>query len=134
MVGIDLLVDLQIEIALLVAGRKDETDLRTDADDARLEIAEYGAGAAVAGDLLIDIADQPEMHLLGDEVRQSRVEVGVNAVLVLQVGILEIVGEAGDAGELPTGVRIEIGVAAAGVDRPVPEAEIDDARTVTAMT
>ena len=59
MLGGELLVDLQIEIALQVADRKDEADLRTEADNTRLEGAEGVAGAAVAGELLIVVATRP---------------------------------------------------------------------------
>jgi len=52
----------------------------------------------------------------------------VDAVLILRWLIGEIVGEAEHARELVPDLRIEIGVAAAGVDRPVADADIDEAR------
>ena len=48
--------------------------------------------------------------------------------LILRRSILEIVGEAEHAGEFVAGLRIEIGVAAAGVDRAVSDAQIRQAR------
>ena len=52
-------VALEIEIALHVADREDEPDLRAEADDLRLEAADPIAVAAVAADLLVDVADEP---------------------------------------------------------------------------
>jgi hypothetical protein len=54
----------------------------------------------------------------------------VDAVLVLGRLIFEIVGEAEHRREFLTGHRIEVGVAAAGVDRSVPDAEVGKARRV----
>jgi len=51
-----LRVVLQIEIALQVADRKDEAELRANPDHLRLKAADAVAGAAVAADLLIDVA------------------------------------------------------------------------------
>jgi hypothetical protein len=56
------------------------------------------------------------------------VEVQVDAVLILRRIVDEIVGEAEHAGEFVAGLRIEIGVAAAGVDRGVSDAHIRQAR------
>jgi hypothetical protein len=51
----------------------------------------------------------------------------------LGVGALEVVGEAEHRGEFLAGPRIEVGIAAAGVDRIVADAEIGKAgRIVTA--
>jgi hypothetical protein len=55
---------------------------------------------------------------------------GVDAVLIIEIRIVEVVGEPADGGEFPSGLRIEIGVSGAAVDRPMPEAEIDDARRI----
>ncbi len=46
----------QIEIALQVADRKDEAVLRANPDHLRVKAADAVAGAAVAADLLVDIA------------------------------------------------------------------------------
>src|SRR5262249_39623546 len=54
----------------------------------------------------------------------------VDAVLVLRRLVGEIVCEAEHAGELVPGLRIEIGVAAAGVDRPVTDADVRQARRI----
>jgi len=48
----------------------------------------------------------------------------VDAVLILGGLVGEIVGEAQHARELVPSLRIEIGVADAGVDRAVPDADI----------
>src|SRR2546421_9282843 len=54
----------------------------------------------------------------------------VDAVLILRRLIAEIVGKAKHAGELVPGLRIEIGVAAASVDRAMPDADVRQARRV----
>jgi hypothetical protein len=51
----------------------------------------------------------------------------INPVLVLQIGIDAAVGDAGDSGELLSGLRIEICVAAAGIDPDETEAQIGKA-------
>ena len=48
----------------------------------------------------------------------------VDAVLVVGVRVGEVVGEARDRGEFVIGGLIQVGVAGAGIDRSVPEAEI----------
>src|SRR5436309_12417337 len=52
----------------------------------------------------------------------------IDAILVLSGSVLEIVGEAEHAGEFVAGLRIEIGVGAAGVDRAVSDSNIRQAR------
>ena len=58
----------------------------------------------------------------------------VDAVLILGRLVLEIVGEAEHARELAPGLRIEVGVAAAAVDRAVPDAEVRKAGRVVGPT
>jgi hypothetical protein len=77
--------------------------LRANPNDSRLEIAEYGGRSAIGGELLVEIADSPDVHLLGDELGQAPIEVPVDAILIVCFGILEIVGEAGDRGEFSPG-------------------------------
>ena len=48
----------------------------------------------------------------------------VDAVLILGRPVLEIVGEAEHASEFVPGLRIKVSIAAAGVERAVPDAEI----------
>src|SRR5215510_16484950 len=53
----------QVEITLIFfAQREEKSDLRTDAEHASLEIAELCAGAAVAGELLEDVARDAGMN------------------------------------------------------------------------
>src|SRR6195256_4828556 len=128
MLGAELLVALQVEIGLMRgAERQNVAELRPDAEDARLEASNPIAGAAVAGELLVGVADQAELHLLGEELRRAPIQMRVDSVLVLRVGIFEIVGEAEHRREFPAGLRIEISVAPTGVDRIVSDAEIGEA-------
>jgi hypothetical protein len=84
-----LAVVLQIEIALQVADRKDETELRPDTGHLRLEATDAVAGAAVAADLLVHVAHHPDLKLLGQELRRGPVEMHVDAVLILGRLVLE---------------------------------------------
>src|SRR5579872_1354958 len=124
-------IRLEIEISLqLVAERKDVADLRADADDLRLEATDAIAGSAVAADLLVDIADEADLPLLGEKLRSTPVEVHVDAILVLRRRVDEIVGEAERAGKFMSGLRIEIGVAAAHIDGAMADAEIGEPHRV----
>ena len=87
-----------------------------------------GAGAAVARDLLVDITGQADMHALADELRHRPVEMQVDAVAILQRVVHPAVGEARDRGQLMPGLRIEVGVAEAAVDRGVARAQVGEAR------
>ena len=64
------------------------------------------------------------------ELRCAPIEMHVDAVLILGRLVGEIVGEAEHAGELVSGLRIEIGIAAASVDRAVPDADVGETRRV----
>src|SRR6185312_646759 len=120
-------ISLQVEIALHVAERKQVADLRTDAGDARAEAVERSRRSGIVCDLLEVIADQAELHLRSEEVRRGPVDVKVDAVLIPCVFVLEVVGEAGNHRELVAGLRVEIGIATAPVDRAVPDAHIGEA-------
>src|SRR5262245_4132123 len=66
----EFLVALEVQIALkLGAERNDVADLRADAEHLRLEATDPVARSAVAGELLVGIADEAELQLLGDELR-----------------------------------------------------------------
>lgn len=88
-----------------------------------LEAADTMTGAAVAADLLVNIADEPDLNLLGRKLRSTPVKVHVDAVLVLGGRVDEIVGEAKQAGKFVSGLRIEIGVTAR-IDRPMPDPNV----------
>src|SRR5580692_10287811 len=100
----ELPIALEIEISLhLVGERNDEADLGTDACDLRLEAADAIARSAVAADLPVDVSNQSDLDLLGQELRRAPVEVHVRAVLVLGCRVDEIIGEAEHAGEFVSG-------------------------------
>src|SRR5262249_12487757 len=85
----------EVEIALRRGAQgNDESELRADADNLRLEAADAVAGAAVAADLLIDVAHSSDQKLLGQELRGGPIEVHVDAVLILRRLVGEIVDEA----------------------------------------
>ena len=84
---------------------------------ARFKRTKRRAEAAVAGDLLEKVADSADVELLRQEVRRARVEMEVEAVLVVGMRVLEIVGHPDDRRELKFVRGIEIGVADAAVLR-----------------
>ena len=61
-------------------------------------------------------------------MRGAPVEMEIDAVAVLRVGIFEIVGEAGRGRKFVAGRRIEIGVGAAEADRAVADTGIGEPR------
>src|SRR6516165_877569 len=88
-------VALEIEVTLRRgAQRNDKPDLRAGADHLRLEAADAIAGAGVATQLSVDIADDTHLDLLSQELRRTPIEMHVDAVLILGRLIGEVVGEA----------------------------------------
>lgn len=100
----------------------DETDLRANSDDARLEGADPVAGAAVGTDLLKEITDRPDEYLFGQELRSPPIQVPIDAVLVVRAWIDEVIGEPAYCRKFVAGLRIKVRVAAAGIDGtgPIP--------------
>src|SRR5262252_5659515 len=118
-------VAFEIEITLKLIGQgNDVSELRPRAHNRRLEAAHVVAGAGVATDLLVDVADGTDKNVFRYELRRAPIEMHVDAVLILGRLIGEIVGEAEHARELVPRLRIEISVARAGIDRAVPNADI----------
>src|SRR5580704_4882114 len=91
-------VCLEVEIGPHVADREKEADLRTKADRHPLEAAELGARTAVGCELLEIIAGNANKHVLADELRSRPIEMGVDAVLILQIGIGKAVGHPAHGG------------------------------------
>src|SRR4051812_29273669 len=112
----NIFVCFQIQVALmLLANWEKKPDLRPDTDGASLEVAELCARAGVASELLKEIAGEPHMHIFAYELRCAPIDMKVDAVLVLQVRVDEIVGQAPRDGKFVSGLGIEIGVAGAGI-------------------
>jgi hypothetical protein len=99
--------------AIPTTGLSALTKLRFDAGDARAKAAEDGWLAEIVGDLLIGIADEGNENLLAQ--KRLYVKMEIDAALVLRIAILEIVGEAADAGQLRACRLFQIGVAGAEV-------------------
>src|SRR5262249_50339812 len=110
-------VALQVEITLKISHREQVSDLRTDPADARLEIAQDWGSADVGGEVVIPIADAADLKLFRDKLRGAQIDMHADAVLVVGIRIPEIVGEADHRRELVPGLLVEIGVAAAAIDR-----------------
>src|SRR5215471_5087047 len=88
-------VAFEIEITLkLIAQGNDVSELRPRAHHRRLEAAHLVAGAGVATDLLVDVADGTDKNVFLYEFRRAPIEMHVDAVLILGRLIAEIVSEA----------------------------------------
>src|SRR5262245_3772380 len=121
----EFLEAFKVHVALpLFVDWKDVANLRSDSSDTCLEAAEAVAGASVTGNLLKPVTRQAELELLGQELRCSPVNVHVDAVLILGVRVLEIVGEAKRDGEFVSGLLVEVGVGTADVHGVMPDAEV----------
>ena len=83
-----------------------------------------GRATAVRCDLLIGIAYKTDKQLLRQELRRCPIEMEVDTVSILRLGILEIVGEATNRRKFVAGQRIEVGVADTAIDRAMADAEI----------
>jgi hypothetical protein len=75
----------------------------------------------VAADFPIEIADEADLQLFAQELRRAPVKVKIGAVPILRGRIHEIVGDAKHRGKFVAGFRVEIGIAYAGIDRPVSD-------------
>ena len=73
-------------------------------------------GAAVGRELLVEVADEADLHGLGHELRRPPVEMPVDAILIVGARIDEIVGQPGDHGKF---------VACLGIGIRVPDTAID---------
>jgi hypothetical protein len=62
---VELAISLEVHVPLLSADHEEVADLWTDAGNARLEITEDGARAAIAIHLVIEIFDEARVELLG---------------------------------------------------------------------
>src|SRR6202011_3488198 len=103
---IEFAVALQIEVSLHVSNGKQKSDLGPNPDHARLEPAENRMLTEIVGDLLIGISDETHEKLLREKLGGTPVDVEVDAVLVLRVLVLEIVGKSRDGRKLVARLRI----------------------------
>src|SRR6476659_8519751 len=87
-------VTFNIDVGLHCAEWNDVAKLWPDAHDPGLETANPVARTTVAADLIVDIANHPDLKLLGQELRRAPIEVHVHASLVLGGGIGGVVGKA----------------------------------------
>jgi len=75
----------------------DKPKLRPYAEHLRPEAADAVAGAAVTAYVLVGIPDNADLHLFANELRSAPVKVQVDAVLILSIWILEVIGETKNA-------------------------------------
>src|SRR6516225_11240435 len=104
--------------------RKNIADLRADTDDARFEGAQHWSTTAVAGELLVEVADKADLQLFGQKLRSTPIKMGIDAAGILCREILEIARKSQHGRELVAGLLIEISVADSAVDRAMAEADI----------
>src|SRR5215471_13846610 len=92
----ELAVALEVQVALHVSDRKQGSQLRTDADDARFKRTQDRRAAAVRCYLLVNVSNGADKHLLGQKLRRSPIEMEINATSVVRRVILEIPGQTGN--------------------------------------
>ena len=100
------------------------SDLGTDSEGAPLEVAKHSGLSFIGRQLHIAKADGADEQLLVQKARYGDVQMRIDAVPVVGIGVFEVVGQAGGRGELPAGRGIEIAVGAAGVDRGVSDTQV----------
>src|SRR5262249_603760 len=109
-----------VDVTLHVANRKDVADLRADAGDARTEAVKTCGHAEVVGHLLKVVSNQAKLELLLEEMRRTPVEVKIDAVLILGVGVLAVGGCATNPREFVGGLEMEVSVTAPEIDSAMP--------------
>ena len=93
--SIKFTVSLEVQITLVITDWEYVAELRANADDARQEGAHVVAAATVTRELIVDIAHRADEQLLCEKLRCTPIEVEVEAVLILGIGVDVIMGEAG---------------------------------------
>ena len=92
--SVKLAVTLDIDVGLHRAEWNDVTELWPNPNYPGLEATHPVARAAVASDLIVEIADHANLKLLRHELRPAPVEVHIYAVLILGIWIDGVVGKA----------------------------------------
>lgn len=94
---IEFAIPFQVQISLHVSHREQISDLRADTDNARPKSTQGRVLAKIVGDLLVRISDKADENLFREKLRSTPIDVKIDAVLVLRVLVLEIVGKARDS-------------------------------------
>jgi hypothetical protein len=97
--GVELAIALHTQKCRIVANLENVSKLRADTEDTRAEAAEEGGLAEIVRNLLIGVAHKADKDLLRQELRHAPIKMKIDTALNLRIGILEIVGEAADAGK-----------------------------------
>src|SRR5207245_1796324 len=103
------------------------TELRAGACNARLEATDPVAGAAIAARLIVEVAHQADLELLGQKPRRAPVQMDIDAALIFGGGIDEVVSQSSHRRKFISRLFVEIGVAGPAVQRAVPDADIREA-------
>ena len=90
--GVEHIIASEIEVSFALTDWKEKPDLRSNSGNARPEPAEHGTRAAIAGHLVVDIADGTDVQFVGEIRRNRPIQMCVDAAAVLGVGIDEVVG------------------------------------------
>src|SRR5262245_7447941 len=106
-----LLIGFQIEIALPGPDREQKRELWPNANNLRLEAAHPVAGATVATNFFINVADDADRKLLRQKLRGGPIKVPVNTVLIIGTRVSEIISKPCHCGKFVTSFLIEVPVA-----------------------
>src|SRR6185369_14430860 len=120
-------VALKVQVSLpFFADRNDIADLWSNADHARLKAPDAIARAAVAGQLLVPIANKSDLPLLGQELRCTPIQMHIDAVLIIRIPVFEVVSEAECRGKFASGLLVEVSIGTASIDCVVPYTDISN--------
>ncbi|MNI75937.1 hypothetical protein D3C73_1321280 [compost metagenome] len=97
--------------------------LRPNAINPGFEVAKGCTAAAIACDLMVDIADKAQVSLVVDEVGGAEVQVGIDAVLIVDIGVFPVVRQARHGGKLIRLVKVR--VAASRIQSSMTQADVD---------
>src|SRR6187402_1549651 len=125
--GGELAIGFHVEISLHVPNREEISELWTNSEDPGSKTTEDGILTEVVRDLLIGVSHEADENLFRKKLGDAPVEMEIDAVLILRVLVLEVVGNASDRGKFLTGRRIEKGVSAAAIDCGMTDTEIGEA-------
>src|SRR6516165_3935285 len=102
------LIRPDVHVSLELAHGDGVTELPTGARNARLKATDPIAGPAIAARLIVEIAHQADLELLGQEPRRAPVQMDVDAALIFGGGIDEVVGQSSHRRKFIPRLLIEI--------------------------
>jgi serine/threonine-protein kinase len=120
-------VQSDLDIAVIGPGSSEPRILIHGGSNARYVGTKGCARATVPGQLIKIIAYSTDKELLGKKTRSFQVQMPVDAVLIVRVRVLKIIGQAGHSGKFKACGCIEIRITETIVERRMSVPQIDNA-------